>query len=391
MVYTKNTVDLSSIGAKAPAKTRTDKKGEDNSFKTMLDKNAQTQNPETKDTETKDELKDINDSFSGENAQLPQKEEDLELQNGVEVQLAMQYFFPEQERAALKWAETMPVDAEVKPVEMEAADIPVAETAAEIAPQNAEKANTSAVDVKAANSMQDALQGNLKPETAKQGTASLTAASEEQLDQKVQGVEIGKGTEEQVVLTEQKEGPKSTESNAPEATEQKQKDAPELQNAMSQKASETEPMVRIKVGEAIDISAPKAVPDLADTVLVKMQEGSNEYELQLQPEELGKIKIKLVIEAGKISVAMTCENQKAADILAANGGRLKAIIEERTGSETNVQVQQEERPAYYEQERQNQDSRHNEQNQEEQKQNKNNPADAADFLQQLRLGLLYME
>ena len=130
---------------------------------------------------------------------------------------------------------------------------------------------------------------------------------------------------------------------------------------------------------------PNMADELAETVLVKVSENTNEYELQLDPAELGKIKIKLVLENGKIHVAMSCENQKAADLLAATGNRLKAVIEERTGSETFVQVEQEN--AYQEQEK---ESQHNSRGQEQQKnqQQETSPEELANFMQQLRLGLL---
>lgn len=388
MVRTKNIVsngyDLSAIGAKTSASKADAKKEGKDSFKTMLDKNVQ--NAEKKDTEKKEAPENIGGTLSGENAEVPKKEENAEFQNGSEVQVILQYFFPQQERVSLNWAEPTQGNVDSKAVELEPIDL--LETGKEAGH------GTMQADTSVENGIQSGLKGSLEPNGARQGTEGLAVALEQPIGQE-QRVETGKGTEGQTVVMAEEGSRKSTESESVNVgqeqknlQEQKNAEVSDLQNTMMQKTSAEETLVQVKVGESVDISASKAVEQLADTVLVKMLEETNEFELQLQPEELGKIKIKLVIEAGKISIAMSCENQKAADILAANGGRLKAIVEERTGSETNVQVQQEDETAYHQQERQNQDGRSNEQGYAEQRQNKKNQKDASDFVQQLRLGLL---
>lgn len=388
MVRTKNSVsngyDLSAIGAKTSASKADAKKEGKDSFKTMLDKNVQ--NAGKKDTEKKETPKNTKGTLSEENAEVPKKEETAEFQNGSEVQLILQNFFPQQERVSLNWAEPTQGNVDGKAAELESVGLFGTDKAVEYEMLQA--------DTQAENGMQAALKGSLEPEDARRSTEGLSVALEQPVGQE-QSVETGKGTEGQTMVMAEEGSRKSTESESVNVgqeqknlQEQKNAEVSDLQNTVMQKTSAEETLVQVKVGESVDISAPKAVEQLADTVLVKMLEETNEFELQLHPEELGKIKIKLVIEAGKISIAMSCENQKAADILAANGGRLKAIVEERTGSETNVQVQQEDETAYHQQERQNQDGRSNEQGYAEQRQNKKNQNDASDFVQQLRLGLL---
>lgn len=388
MVRTKDIVskgyDLSAIGAKtSTSKVDAKEEGKD-SFKTMLDKNVQ--NAGKKDTEKKEAPENTGGTLSGENAEVLKKEENAEFQNGSEVQLILQYFFPQQERVSLNWAESAQGNADGKAVELESIDL--------LETDKAVGHGTMQTDTSVENGIQSGLKGSLEPNGARQGTEGLAVALEQPVGQE-QRVETDKGTEGQTMVMAEEGSRKSAESEfvnvgqeQKNLQEQKNAEMSDLQNTMMQKTSAEETLVQVKVGESVDISAPKAVEQLADTVLVKMLEETNEFELQLQPEELGKIKIKLVIEAGKISIAMSCENQKAADILAANGGRLKAIVEERTGSETNVQVQQESETAYQQQERQNQDGRSNEQGYAEHRQNKKNQKDASDFVQQLRLGLL---
>ncbi|MBS4959349.1 MAG: flagellar hook-length control protein FliK [Clostridiales bacterium] len=145
-------------------------------------------------------------------------------------------------------------------------------------------------------------------------------------------------------------------------------------------------VINVKVGDSIDILSQKAEKDLADIILLKDMSKNNEFEIQLKPEELGKIKIKLVFDDGKVNVTMFCENQKAADLLSATSSKLGALIENRTGNETNVFVQHERQQQLFDDGGQRQNNHGNEGNSRQGK-DKNNKDDITDFIQQIRLGL----
>lgn len=380
MVYNKNAVsagfDMLTL-PKSAASSKTQSKEEKDSFRSMMDKNVKNADKEQPKAEQKEEAK------------TPEVKEEAPKQEteGVEAQVqevaaqavVQLVVFPEQERAALNWGEApqeMVVEGEtaVKAVETAALgqSVEVQET------QTVDNAKTQQVSLEG----QQAKAEQPAQQVAVQTTEAEKAVQEQPTESKQQTVVVKQETSDAKVVVHKQEGLQEQDA----AKEDVDADPTEaMTSAPKETVSKEAELVQVKVSDKINLTSAQAADDLAETVLVKVAENTNEYELQLAPEELGKIKIKLVIENGKISVAMSCDNQKAADLLAATGGRLKAVIEERTGSETFVQVQQEN--DYQNQEKEGQ---HNGRGQEQQnkKQQETTPEDLANFMQQLRLGLL---
>lgn len=378
MVYNKNAVsagfDLLTLPqSAAPAKAQS--RDEKDSFKSMMDKNVKNAEKDQPKAEQKEECKAPEEGAAKEEA--PKQEmEGVEAQvQEAAAQMAVQLpIFPEQERAALNWGEApqeMVVEAEVS--------VKTAETTA-AAEQTVQLQGAQKTDN--ANTQQIAPEGQqVKTEQPVQQQTAVDTAQSDQPAQQEQTVE---GKEQQTVTVKQ-EVPETKVTVQKQDGVQQDTEAEEAVSVPNEAVSKEAELTQVKVSDKINLTSAHAADELAETVLVKVSENANEYELQLTPEELGKIKIKLVIENGKIHVAMSCENQKAADLLAATGNRLKAVIEERTGSETFVQVEQEN--AYQEQEK---ESQHNSRGQEQQRkqQQETSPEELANFMQQLRLGLL---
>ncbi len=391
MVGTKNAIssgcDPVAIGAKRGASKANGKSEEKDDFKAMLNNNVQDSKKKCTEKEKKPENKPENKEGSSieENAELPKKDKSEEMQNGLEIQAVLQNFLSLREAADLAPAE-LPQDG-TEGVALEAVS----------GENDALGTEGLQLQAKEENALHTLAKASVEPETARIDTKTQGAAVVEQNADRRPVMEAEQGNtaelkaefkaEFKAVLQEDAKGTEGEFVNLKQEQkglhEQNGAEVQTPQSTIVQQGNAEEPLVQIKVGDTVDISAPKMAEKMADTVLVKMQEGMNEYEIQLQPQELGKIKIKLVIEAGKIDVVMSCENQKAAELMAANGGKLKAIIEERTGNETNVQVRQEDETAYHQQEGREQGSRGG-----EQRQNKKHQGDASDFVQQLRLGLL---
>ena len=380
MVYHNNAVSagfdmLTLPQSAAPAKASS--KEDKSSFQSMLDKNVKN----VKDAEREQPKAEQKDKVPEAKEEAPKQETEVTEVTEVQMQEAMTQavvqlmVFPEQERGALNWGE-MPQEviaegeATVQAVETAGSEQAVEVHGVQANPVKTQQAEglqvkteqpvqqTTAQTAEAKNTVQEQPTESKEPVAVKQEAADTKAVQKQDTAQKQDAV---KGDTETDVAEGMSPAPKEVVSKEVE-------------------------LVQVKVGEnKINMHSAQAADELAETVLVKVAENTNEYELQLAPEELGKIKIKLVIENGKISVAMSCENQKAADLLAATGGRLKAVIEERTGSETFVQVQQEEN--YQQQEKEGQ---HSGRGQEEQnrKQQEASPEELANFMQQLRLGLL---
>lgn len=383
MVSTKNAIssgcDPTAIGAKRSASKANAKNEEKDGFKAMLNNNVQDSKKKCAEKEKKPENKE--GSPIEENAEPTKKDKGEEMQNGLEIQAVLQNFLSLREAADLVPAELPQGGTEGVALEAVSGE------------NDALGTEVLQLQPKEENALHTLAKASVEPETARIDTKTQGAAVVEQNADRRPVMEAEQGNtaelkaEFKAVLQEDAKGTEGEFVNLKQEQkglhEQNGAEVQAPQSTIVQQGNAEEPLVQIKVGDTVDISAPKMAEKMADTVLVKMQEGVNEYEIQLQPQELGKIKIKLVIEAGKIDVVMSCENQKAAELMAANGGKLKAIIEERTGNETNVQVRQEDETAYHQQEGREQGSRGG-----EQRQNKKHQGDASDFVQQLRLGLL---
>lgn len=115
--------------------------------------------------------------------------------------------------------------------------------------------------------------------------------------------------------------------------------------------------------------------------------GKQEFEIQLNPANLGKLVIKASYEAGKAVISIVCSEARTMEAMSHQARELAAMVEDRTGNQTVVVV---EHPAedYLEQQAQQQGKQqesHPDSQQNEEK--KSSFHESFDFLQQLRLGL----
>lgn len=154
----------------------------------------------------------------------------------------------------------------------------------------------------------------------------------------------------------------------------------------------TEPLdlskVNIKVADApVDTTQSNLADQMADKILYKMNEGKQEFDLQLNPKELGKLNIKLTFENGNAQVLITCSNSKAQNMMASLTDNIRGILEANTGLTSTIHLQQEDML----QGQYNQESNHQEGNakqQSSQQENKNQSSDDLSFMDKLRLGLI---
>jgi len=170
-----------------------------------------------------------------------------------------------------------------------------------------------------------------------------------------------------------------------------EKELPEILTGAS--VNKEEPLdftkVNIKVAEnTTEADSNFLSKDLAEKILHHASEGKNVFEVQLTPEELGSIQIKMTFEAGKASVLLNCSNPKTQEILMGQSENIRQIIEQQTGLETIVEVKED---AYTKQ--QDFDGRgQNNRGEEQKKQSQSDDSvNAEQFMQQLRLGLVGKE
>lgn len=143
-------------------------------------------------------------------------------------------------------------------------------------------------------------------------------------------------------------------------------------------------VIKVKVGDGQTISSEKLVDEVAKNIIIK-SEDNKQYELQLDPENLGKIKVKLLFEDGKLTVSLLCNNNKTAAMLSEGISNLGQAIQQTTKSEVTVNVQEEN----YLNNNQNNNEKGNNPN--SQNQNRQNKQNDSNFEDQMKMGLWEIE
>ena len=143
-------------------------------------------------------------------------------------------------------------------------------------------------------------------------------------------------------------------------------------------------VINVKVGDGQTISSEKLVNEVAKNIIIK-SEDNKQYELQLDPENLGKIKVKLLFEDGKLTVSLLCNNNKTAAMLSEGISTLGQAIQQTTKSEVTVNVQEE---SYLNNNQNNNEKGSNPNSQNQNRQNKQNDSN---FEDQIKIGLWEIE
>ncbi|NLK36692.1 MAG: flagellar hook-length control protein FliK, partial [Epulopiscium sp.] len=286
---------------------------------------------------------------------LPTDEVSVEAQNAVEVLPEIVPILPKE----------TPVLAKGEPVEQTPQATQEMSVTKNIAPEHLAQNNDK--------SLQSAVSDGPKAEQA-------GAYSEEAVAKTVNQVDSAQAKEESKV---QKTGLENIQVVAQEE-ESKEQEPLFADLAQTPKTD----IIQVKVGDAVLVNESNFAETIAEKVVVQMPQKENEFIIELMPKELGKVTIKLVMEAGRTLVSMTGDNPRTVSLLAENARSIGMLIENNTGTQTVVNVQ-EEKDMYQQQqdsnEKEQQQNRHNESQKEEKTEG------TADFMQQVRLGLAQME
>lgn len=146
---------------------------------------------------------------------------------------------------------------------------------------------------------------------------------------------------------------------------------------------------KIKVSDGILVKNENDfVNKVAQKILVNIKDGKTEFEINLFPKHLGKIKINILFEANKTILAITCSSIKTKGLIESNIDSIRSII--KTNTDTVSHIYLDDKESNIRDDRNN--NQGDEQKQEkEQKENKqeNKTAEETDlFIKKLRLGIL---
>ncbi len=138
----------------------------------------------------------------------------------------------------------------------------------------------------------------------------------------------------------------------------------------------------------IHVAQPEELPDkLTDQIVGKMQEGVQSFEIEIEPENLGKIAVKIMYEDGQATVSILCTEKKALDVLGNHAREIGGIIDRNLGGETKIFVEKQEPDYLNRNNDENQQGRQDGQEQQKESGKKQEADDSEQFLQKLRLGL----
>lgn len=125
---------------------------------------------------------------------------------------------------------------------------------------------------------------------------------------------------------------------------------------------------------------------VTDTLLAKLVEGVKEFEIHIEPVNLGKIAVKVLYEGNQATISIVCSEKRAMDALSQNAREIGNIIDRNLGGETTIIVDKQETDYLNQTRDENEQTNQNQRQKEEKSQNQDGE-DAEQFLQRLRLGL----
>lgn len=123
---------------------------------------------------------------------------------------------------------------------------------------------------------------------------------------------------------------------------------------------------------------------LSEQIMMQIDSGKKELDVQLEPQNLGKIRIKVSYEDNQVSVSVLCTESKTLKLLTQSAGDLGTILE--SNLERPVQVIVDSRESDYLNNQQEQGGRQ-QQHQHQQEQGSKQEENREDFIQRLRLGI----
>lgn len=157
---------------------------------------------------------------------------------------------------------------------------------------------------------------------------------------------------------------------------------PEAERITQPEAERPETIARVYVEQ------PEELPEkVTDTLLSKLLEGVKEFEIHIEPVNLGKIAVKVLYEGNQTTISIVCAEKRAMDALSQNVHEIGNIIDRNLGGETTIIVEKQETDYLNQTRDENEQADQNAKQQKENKNQNQDNEDAEQFLQKLRLGL----
>lgn len=185
----------------------------------------------------------------------------------------------------------------------------------------------------------------------------------------------------------------------PEAARETEGTSYEVQNVGQPEAGQTAAVSNVRhesnvqesqTTEHVHVSKPEEIPQkLTEELVVKTSKGVKEFEIQLEPANLGKIAIKVNYEQGQTIISILCTEKRTLELISHNAREIGYVMEQNLGDTTTVYVDKQENDYLHQQGRdQDHTGRDSEQERQREENRKNQTDDSHQFIQKLRLGLM---
>ncbi|MGP1570034.1 MAG: flagellar hook-length control protein FliK [Eubacteriales bacterium] len=196
--------------------------------------------------------------------------------------------------------------------------------------------------------------------------------------------QIAKKQEPKLEVKKNESEIKKSEEKVDQVSKQEQpKDFGIASNAVESRLDPSK--VNVKVADVpVRAEAPDMPQQMIDKITYNVDKGKHVFDIELFPENLGKVGIKMVFEKGVAQLVMTTHTDKAHKLLSEQLDVIRSVLEANTRSETRVEVEAGENAS------ENFDKDNfqgqSEKNQQE-KQKDRQDEDVESFAQRLRLGI----
>ena len=215
--------------------------------------------------------------------------------------------------------------------------------------------------------------------TQLQGVHSETGRTEEKAEKtKNKSADKDNAADRQSKVLENKEVPQE------HLTQQTGHLQQNVKNTVSSNEAHEVPTQKMQVSQSEEI--PQKLPN---EMLAQISKGVREFEIQIAPEHLGKIAIKVVYEQEQTIVSIARSEKATLNMLGQHAREIGNIMEKNLGTETNIYV--EDKPQDYLNQKGNENDhagREAEQERQREEHSRNQANDSGQFLQKLRLGLV---
>ena len=183
---------------------------------------------------------------------------------------------------------------------------------------------------------------NRNGKTAAQGSSVSAGSAQVQNTETVKGAGAAYGTnssessgsgqssgENQALAGKQQSG----------ASEETVKTEPQDLSASVRQAADlyTDGNVVVKVSDTSAKAHTSASRQVADSISANLTKGKQEFQIDLYPQSLGKVTVKLTSGNGILTAVITASNPKTQSLLASNSGDIKSILQ-ASGGQQNVNV-----------------------------------------------------